>query len=292
MRKKRLLGSLAAAAAITFALAGCSLIPVALAATSAPAAPKVGQCWNASNSDADNWADWGGKAAISCTKSHVLYTYAVGKISGVTAKSWAASGSNTALSSEVQTKAADACSLSTVLPKLKWNQQLVQGYFFVPSESAWKAGARWVRCDVGVLGYGATLSNEVFAKLPTRISTLVSTVSSDPERYDFCVNSPVPISESGPLDNPDARIADCRQDPQWALSGHGNLPEPAGAPFPTNASSNTEAGTICSKFVANANEAWIAYLPTKSDWTSSNDREVQCWIGQKSDTDGGSGGVA
>jgi hypothetical protein len=292
MRKKGLVASLAAAAAVAFAFAGCSLIPVALSAVSTPVAPEVGQCWNASNADADAWADWEGKTAVSCAKSHVLYTYAVGKVSGVTAKSWASSGSSTALSNEVQTKAEDACNLSALLPKLKWNQQLVQGYFFVPSEAAWNAGARWVRCDVGVLGYGATLSNEVFAKLPARISTLVSTISSDPERYDFCVNSPVPISEAGPLDNSDARIADCRQDPQWALSGRGNLPEPAGAPFPTNATANSEAGAICSKFVTNANEAWIAYLPAESDWTQTNDRQVQCWIGQKSDTDDGSGGVA
>jgi hypothetical protein len=254
--------------------------------------PKVGECWNTTNANADNWADWEGKSAVSCDKSHVLYTYAVGKISGVTAKSWAKANEPSTLSDDVQIKAEDVCSVSALIPKLKWNQQLVQGYFFVPSEAAWKAGARWVRCDVGVLGYGATLSAEVFSPLPEKISTLVSSVSSDPERYDFCVNSPVPISESGPLDNPDARIADCRLNPQWALTGHGNLPEPAGAAYPANATANTEAGTICSKYVANANEAWIAYLPDKSDWNATNDREVQCWIGQKSDTDNGSGGVA
>src|SRR6202012_3286919 len=91
MHKTRLVGSLAALAAAAFALAGCSLLPAAIsvAHTPAPTVPTVGECWNTTNANADNWADWEGKAPVSCAKSHVLYTYAVGKISGVTAKSWA-----------------------------------------------------------------------------------------------------------------------------------------------------------------------------------------------------------
>jgi hypothetical protein len=291
MSRNRLVGSLAALLAVTFALAGCSLLPTGLsAAVPKPVTPTVGQCWNASNAEAGEWANWKGTAAVTCASSHVLYTYAVGKISGVSANSWAAPGSSSSLSNDVQVKAEDACSTTALLPKLKWNQQLVQGFFFVPSEAQWKAGARWVRCDIGVLGYGATLANEVLAKLPTRISTLVASVSSDPKRYDFCVDSPVPVSETGPLDNAAARIADCRQNPQWALTGHGNLPEPAGAAFPTEPTANNESAAICSKYAVNDNEIWIAYLPTESDWKLTNSREVQCWIGQKAD--GGSGGLA
>jgi hypothetical protein len=292
MHRSRLLGSLAVVVAAAFALAGCSLLPVAVSAAHAPASsvPKVGQCWNVSKEDADNWADWEGSAAISCSKSHVLYTYAVGKISGISSKSWAVKGTSNTLSNDVLVKAEDVCAISTLLPKLKWNQQLVDSWFFVPTLADWKAGARWVRCDVGVLGYGTTLDNEVLAKLPAKISTLKSTVSADPAEYEFCIDSPVPISESGPLDNPDARIADCRQHPQWALVGHGNMPEVTGAPYPGEPTANTEAGAICSKYVQNSSESWIAYLPAKSDWTKTNARNVDCWIGQKADG-GGSGTV-
>lgn len=292
MRRSRLLGSLLAAGAVVATLAGCSLLPAAVAPVASPAAsgPKVGQCWNVSKANADQWADWEGSAAVPCAKSHVLYTYAVGKITS-SAKSWAASGSSNSLSNDIQIKAEDVCALSTLLPKLKWNEQLVNTWFFVPTEAQWRAGARWVRCDVGNLAYGTTLDNEAFAKLPAKISTFVASVTSDPERYDFCINSPVPISEAGPLDNSGARIADCRQNPQWALTGHGDMPENAGAPFPGEPTANTEAGAICSKYVQNANEAWIAYLPTRTDWAKTNDRDVECWIGQKSDTDSG-GGVA
>lgn len=291
MSHKRMFGAIVGLLTVAFVLAGCSLLPSAISATvPRSAAPTVGECWNATDSQASAWADWRGAGASRCAKSHVLYTYEIGKISGVPATSWAAPGSTSDLSDEVQTKAADACSFTALLPKLKWNQQLIQGFFFVPSLAEWKAGARWVRCDIGVLGYGATLSNEILAKLPTRISTLVSAVSSDPKRYEFCVNSPVPASESGPLDNDAARIADCRQNPQWALTGHGNLPEPAGAPFPVDPTANTESAAICAKYAVGDNELWVAYLPNKTDWASSNDRQVQCWVGQKAD--GGSAGTA
>jgi hypothetical protein len=294
MRTRRMLASLAAVVAASFALAGCALLPVVLSGAhkAAPVVPKTGECWNASNADAAAWADWEGGAAVSCAKSHVLYTYAVGKVSGDSSKTWATSGSGNTLSKQVEVAADDVCSISVLLPKLKWNEQLVQGFFFVPTEAQWKAGARWIRCDVGVLGYGATLDNEVFAKLPPKISTLVSAVSSDPEHYDFCVNSPVPISEAGPLDNADARIADCSQNPQWALVGHGNLPELPGAAYPSNAVANTETSTICSKYATGSNEAWIAYLPSKSDWKATNERDVDCWVGQKSDDGNGSAGSA
>jgi hypothetical protein len=292
MSRSRLLVFLAAIVAVAFTLAGCTLLPVAVSGVQSPAAstPKVGQCWNVSKENADNWADWEGSAATSCAKSHVLYTYAVGKISGITAKSWAEKGSIETLRNDVLIKAEDVCALSDLLPKLKWNQQLVDSWFFVPTEQQWKAGARWVRCDVGVLAYGTTLDNEVLAKLPAKISTLVSSVSSDPQQYQFCINSSVPISEAGPLDNSDGRIADCRQNPEWALVGHGSLPEVAGAPYPDEPTANKETATICSKYVQNSNESWIAYLPDRTDWTKTNARDVQCWIGQKSG--GGAGTVA
>ena len=290
MSRKRLIGSLAAAVVVAFALAGCSLIPAALGLASNPGSttPKTGQCWNTSDLNADNWTDWEGAGAIDCGQTHDLYTYEVGKVVGVSAKSWAAPGDPTEVSNSIESKVDDACDSSKLLPDLKWNQQLVSFFFFfVPSESAWASGARWVRCDVGVLAYGTKLSNEALAKLPAKISTLVSSVSSDPEEYDFCINSAVPVTQAGPLDNSNAKIADCRDNPQWALTGRGNLPEIPGAAYPSNSTANKESTAICSKFVKTSSEIWIAYLPAKADWKASNDREVDCWIGQTSDSGGG-----
>ena len=286
MSPRRSLLSFVGVVAVALTLAGCTLLPGLKTATTAERAakPTAGQCWNARTTQAYDWADWKGTAATACTGSHTLYTYQVGKISDETADSWAAPGDNTKLSDEVQTKADDACSISKLLPHQKWNQQLINGYFFVPSEEQWKAGARWVRCDVGVLATGNTLDNESFTALPRDIATFVGEVTSDPKRFEFCMNSSTPVTESGPLDNQDATLADCRDHPQWALTIHGNVPDAAGAPFPDEATSNAVSSKLCLPTVTGNNETWIAYLPTKSGW-ASGDREIDCWLGVKSPGD-------
>jgi Septum formation len=289
MSPKRSLLALVGVLAVAVSLAGCSLIPGMPAAKATPAAakPASGQCWNATTTQAADWADWQGSAAVGCTSSHTLYTYQVGTISGETASTWAAPGDSTQLSPEVQTKADDACSISTLLPGLKWNQQLIEQYFFVPTVAQWKAGQRWVRCDVGVLAIGTTLDNESFTALPSRISSLVSSVKSDPTRYELCMNSTEDVTDVGPRDNPDATLGDCSKDPQWKLATHGKLPEAAGAPFPDDATANTESTKICSPAATGAGEIWLAYLPTKTSW-ATGDREVDCWVGQKpTDSSGG-----
>jgi hypothetical protein len=291
MSRKRSLSSVLGVVAVAFALAGCSLLPGSTVAPKAAAGvtPLTGQCWNASTKEASEWTPWKGAANVPCTSSHTLYTYEVGKISGESGSSWASAGDPDSLTPAIQTKADNACRVSTLLPDLKWNQQLINDYFFVPTEAQWKAGARWVRCDIGVLATETTIDNESFTALPSKISTLVRQVSSDPLKFEFCVNSPTPVSEGGPLDNRDAVLSDCRDAPEWRLTIHGEFPDAAGAPFPDQATSNAASSKLCLPQVKNANEVWIAYLPTKAGW-ASGDREIDCWIGQKS-TDSGSGGT-
>jgi Septum formation len=292
MSRARALCPLVGVVAVALTLAGCSLLAgVTRAATPSPGTPPVtGQCWNATAAQAAVWADWRGATAVACTRSHTLYTYHVGRISGEPANSWAAPGDAGSLTPEIQAKAGTACTLSTLLPHAKWNQQLIMSYFFVPTEAQWKAGARWIRCDVGVPATGTTLDNESFTALPTKISSFVGAVSSDPLRFEFCINSTTPVSESGPLDNPDATLANCKDNPQWKLTVHGRFPDAAGAPFPDDATSNAASSKLCLPGVTGDNEVWIAYLPTKATW-ASGDREIDCWVGQKS-ADSGSGGTA
>lgn len=282
MVPRRLLASAVGAALVACALAGCSLLPVPGQATALAigAKPSVGQCWNASFAQAAQWANWKGTSATACSDSHVLYTYEVGTIHGVTSSTWAAAGDPTSLSAAVQSKAAEACTISTLLPHQKWNQQLIQDYFFVPSEAQWKAGARWVRCDVGVLATGTTLADERLSRLPASIQTFVSAVSSDPARYEFCINSPQSVTAEGPLDDPDSVIADCTRSPEWKLAARGDLPGASGAPFPSDAVANAESTKICSPAASGSGQIWIAYLPTAAGW-ASGDREVDCWVGQK-----------
>jgi Septum formation len=287
MLSKRSVAFAVSVVVLALALAGCSLLPTSTATPSPAAAakPAIGLCWNATIKQADEWAEWKGDAARACTASHTLYTYQIGTITGETSSTWAASGDPSSLSAGVQAKAEDACNITKLLPHQKWNQQLIQQYFFVPTEAQWKAGARWVRCDVGTLAIGTTIANESFSALPSNISTFVDSVGSDPARYEFCLNSDQSVTDVGPLDNPQATIADCSKSPQWTLATHANLPGAAGAPFPTDAVANAESTAICSPAATGDGQIWIAYLPTKAGW-ASGDRDVDCWVGQKELTGG------
>jgi Septum formation len=279
VRRVLLVGIGLVASALT--LAGCTfLAPPSPSAIPTATTPAVGACWNATVAQADEWADWRGTAATSCARSHSLYTYQVGAITGESGSSWASASDPSALRATVQTKAASACHLSTLLPDEKWNQQLIEAFFFVPTEAQWRAGARWVRCDVGVLKTGTTIADESFRALPASIMTFVRAVRSDPERFEFCINSNESVSEAGPLDNPDATIADCTKDPQWKLAAHANLPGAAGAAFPDDATANAESTKICAPAASGDGQVWLAYLPTKAGW-AAGDRTVDCWVGQK-----------
>jgi hypothetical protein len=279
---------------LILALAGCSLIFPSNASGLGPTtgAPKRGECWDASNANAVVWVDWEGHKARPCSTSHDLYTYAIGMISGITSTTWASSTNPSQPSDAVQTKAENACTLKTLVPGLKWTEQLLRGYFFLPSKSAWADGARWVRCDAGVLAHGTTLAQQALVKLPASISTLVSEGSSDPLRFDYCIDSQVPAEGAGPLANDDFNlVADCRDDPEWRLAGRGTLPEAVGSPFPTAANGNADAQKVCSTFAATAGDTWYAYLPPEtSDATVGTNREITCWVGKLETND--SGGAA
>ena len=82
MAPRRSLLSFVGALAVTLVLAGCTLLPGLKSTPTAPpsAKPAVGQCWNATATQAYDWADWKGPTATACTRSHTLYTYQVGKI--------------------------------------------------------------------------------------------------------------------------------------------------------------------------------------------------------------------
>jgi hypothetical protein len=283
MKRSRVASAALCAALIGLVLSGCSLLPQ-FTATANPA-PKVGECWNTTLADADAWADWSGPAATSCSHTHVLYTYGIGEVKGVSASDWTAKGSTTALDPTIAATAEKTCDASygKLLPTLVWSQQLVKSYFFVPSQAQWKAGARWVRCDVGVTATGTSVDKQKLSALPAHISTFTNLVMDDPERFDYCVNSPESVKKLGPLDSSKSIIADCTQGPQWELSSFADFP--ADATFPSKSTIQKATSEACSPDVESQGEVWTAYLPSKSQW-KTGDREIDCWVGSDSNDSG------
>jgi hypothetical protein len=264
------------------ALAGCSVVaPTKSAATptAKPAStqPEAGQCWNATLANAGAWSEWQGAAATACSNSHTLYTFGVDKLTGLASTTWTTSSTNSTLNPAISTKAGTACAASYTkfLPAAKWNQQLINNFFFVPTRAQWQSGARWVRCDLGVIGYGTTVAKEKLSALPSSISTLVSAVSSDPARYGYCINTTQSTS-TGPLSDAEGVVTDCRDDPQWTLATHGTLPGSASAAYPSSSTLKTEVNAVCEKGLAKG-DTFSAYYPSASDWKSGT-REVECWV--------------
>jgi hypothetical protein len=279
MSLRRALLTAVATTFVVFGLAGCSLLPLP-GLQAAPNKPAVGECWDATTAQASAWADWKGDSATNCSATHTLYTFAIGEVKGMTKTNWSASGSPTALDASIAAKASATCTpaLKKFLPTLTWKQQLVSTYFFVPSESEWKSGARWVRCDVGLFALGTTLAQSNFEPLPSDITVLTSGVKTQPKRYDLCLNSSAPVSQSGPFDDPSAVRADCRESPVWTLSSRGYFTEAKGAPYPSDSASNSRIAAVCAKDATGPNQVWVAYAPTASEW-AAGDREIECWVG-------------
>lgn len=292
------LGVLAVAAAAT--LAGCGLLPSVSRPSQAPTSsasakadagePAAGQCWNASIKDAGDWAAWDGHAATSCDKSHTLYTYGVGHISGLQPTDWAVSSSNPALRDDVAAAASKTCNApyAKFLPTLTdISQSLLRVYFFVPSRAEWKSGARWVRCDLAQIDFGTSTAHERFAALPASIDTLVEGIASDPLAYALCVDTGHSTSK-GPFADSSDVITDCRNNPQWLYAQDGFFTQAADAPYPTKQQLSARVSTVCSANLM-PDQVWSAYYPTAATW-KAGDRAIECWAGFKDWTPSGGTG--
>ncbi len=285
MARTRSLATLLAVVAAGLALCGCSLLAPAPHPTPAPTAksdaPTVGQCWNGTYANAGDWADWQGDAAVACSASHTLYTFGVAKIAGLLPTDWAKSATDPSLSDTVANAASTACEapFEKAVPGLAWNQQLVRNFFFVPSEAQWKKGERWVRCDVGVLDYGTSLSAEQFAPLPS-FDSVVSAINTDPTRFTMCLNTPKVAITKGPYPDKGDVITDCRANPQWSLVLDGAMSGGDKAPYPSDKSANSQIGVLCARSITGSNQIWRGYYPSKTQWANGN-REIDCWVSPK-----------
>jgi hypothetical protein len=299
-----ILSFLAVAAAAT--LAGCSLLlpssqhspapsssaPSSSAPSQATAAqPTIGQCWNGTIKDAGDWADWSGSSATACGRSHTLYTYGVGHVTGLQPTDWAVSASNPALRDDVAAAASKTCDApyAKLLPTLPdASHSLLRVFFFVPSRAEWKQGARWVRCDLALLDFGTSTAHERFAPLPASISTLTDAVVSDPLTYAMCLDTDHSTAK-GPFADSSDVITDCRNHPEWLYAQSGLFTQAANAPYPTSKELSARVSAVCSAQLM-PTEVWSAYYPTPATW-KSGDRAIECWAGFKDWTPGGGNGT-
>src|ERR1700761_3595251 len=163
----RTLVGAAIVAILGLALAGCTgLGTVSGHLVGLTTKPKVGDCWTTSFAQAQKTEDWEGTGAVSCSKPHQTYTYAVTKLGKhFSYSSWLTAKGD--IRTDVDQAALDACKAENkkILPELTVKEALLVPTYYVPSVAMWGAGARWVRCDIGVIKVGSLVSSPKFANL-------------------------------------------------------------------------------------------------------------------------------
>jgi hypothetical protein len=263
----------------------CAIVLCALTACSGSASPlvnaddadtppSVGECWNVYYDDAAADATWLGDSAIPCGEPHEAYTYAVVTVKS-DAASWVDPKDTATANVSIESAASSACEkrAGRLLPTLTNSQRRLRHFFYLPSLSEWKQGARWVRCDVGIAKVGSLVATPALTELP-RYSDLVRQVADDPTTFLNCVVTSDPTGSTGPLDDPDSRIADCAAHPQWSLDAVATVP---GDAYPGDAVVSAFVHTTCQALANTAGLPWWAYFPDETRWNEGS-KQVTCWL--------------
>jgi hypothetical protein len=265
-----------------------------------------GRCWNATYAEVSTWKTWRGGDHVPCTDEHTTYTYATEDLPDALVLEIDAANSERAtlaLQDDISDAIAEICGteFGHLFPTLTERQTLVTWFSFLPSESDWEQGARWVRCDVAV--YALTASADRLATtsepqaraedaapaspssapellvLPESVQELVTAVERRPADFEYCLDDDGAGRADGPRHSATAVTVSCRDDPLWTYLGWETLPEPRGAPFPGEEAVFDAAQAACDDASLLRGEGehsgWI-YYPGEEGWNEGS-RIVQCW---------------
>lgn len=277
------LGATAGVVALALALSGCTGLyntvekKVHTAVVNA-GKPRTGECWASTFDDAESAADWKGGPAVDCDGTHQLYTFGVPELEDQhPGKLFDSSGK---LDEGVWDDAYTTCTdeETNAFPQPDDTAQLLDLEPYLPTEAIWNSGARWVRCDLGVLAVGSSVADPEFAPLPPDIRSLSDDITAAPEQFDFCVNDPGGVS-SGEPKGPDAVYADCRDNPDWTLAGYDYMDGVHG-PYPGMAGIQKIYETQCKARYADKTHVTYAYYPSEKSW-DQGDQTIECWVGRK-----------
>lgn len=248
-----------------------------------PAGQRRGQCWIASVKDVDFFADWDGSPAVSCHGPHQLYTFGVPALEGTHVPQEKLFGSKGYVNGSIESDAIQTCTnaQNAALGNTDDTVARIDTLPLLPDQSQWNAGARWVRCDVGVYAVGSPVSKPAFEDLPAS-DVLFRELKEAPSQFDLCVSVPDSSDPDGP-DSAGALYVDCRDHPQWALHGYQYIVAGSVDDYPSLADMQAEYQTSCENPYSDATHITFAHYPTKYDWDDGDNR-FECWIGEKPGT--------
>jgi len=263
-----------------FAIAGPVVVQAAVNGKASVARndlPRTGQCWQATFDYAEEYATWGASAAVNCAEFHQLYTFAVPTLNEIhKGKLFDKSGF---ADQTVQDDAYATCGQSEEiqLPTFDDTVARIRLEAYLPAEAQWDAGARWVRCDVGVYKLGSSVANPTFEGLPS-ITSLNEAMKDAPAQFDFCVDDPGGLGSGGPRGF-NAVYADCQGTPQWRLEDYQYIYTSPSGDYPNPSELEAQYALSCQNQYADSAHITYPYYPSKSDW-NDGDQELECWVGR------------
>lgn len=276
----RLLAASTAASLVLGVLSGCFLLPYVLPAAPENGAPvpfrtfsgvtSTGDCWQTNYDDLAAWASWEGEAPVDCGEDHQSYTYLAGNLEAHVDDPYDSEG----MTNELALAVSEQCR-GTLESEFGITEKLgrISFFFFVPTQSEWKAGSRAIRCDIGVLAIGSDYLNGTMdlEDLPVDIDH----VDSDGMEYQLCLTG----DGLGPYEGSEAIIADCTGDYFWRLGGTLEYPGTTDTdPYPEGDTLFDYAIDECPQLGIAQTETVYPYVPSEETWVSFGDRLIECWF--------------
>jgi hypothetical protein len=248
---------------------------------SAPSPSRVpasfGRCWNEQYNDVSAWTTWQGGDYVPCDEPHTTYTFAVQNLPARQSSAF-----STALSSS-HSEQAEVCrvELEYLVPTRGDRYSLVTWFTFLPSDADWRAGARWVRCDIGLLAQATPHAQTQLVPLPSEITDLALSVQHNPRQHEVCLAASV--SEAGTMDGPhtDSAVpARCDEVAAWYFLSSVPLGYAPESEFPGGDALSRATEAACNQALDASGEydtsMWRFY-PGQQGW-SDGQRTATCWV--------------
>jgi hypothetical protein len=252
--------------------------------------PSFARCWNEPYNAVSTWTSWQGGDYVPCDETHTTYTFAVQNLPARQASAFSSALSasqseqaETAARTQIREVAAEVCrvELEYLVPTRGDRYSLVTSFTLLPSDAEWRAGARWVRCDIGLLAQPTPRAPTELVPLPSQITDLALSVQHTPRQYEVCLAAPV--SSSAAMGGPHTdgtKPARCDEVDAWYFLASvplGYAPESA---FPGGDALSQAASTACSLALdasGGYNASMWRFYPGEQGWADGQ-RTATCWI--------------
>lgn len=219
------------------------------------------------------WSWWQGDAPVDCDAEHVAITVAVDDLPEAVERPTPTDGTDE-LPEATRDLVAETCdeALGRTGPADAVGTR-VEWFSYLPTWEQWEAGARWVRCDVGVAALGPTDGTGLEALPPTAAEVLEEARGE----YRTCTDGPLRAEGEDFWDvYAKSALVRCDTEADWEFAFAFDLSQDE---FPGEYA-RTLAVNYCDAHRTRSRgerDGYIAYFPSAESW-ADGDRTVQCWL--------------